>query len=90
MSCFRGFLPAIEACALDWKNSDLGIAPEEKVLQVPQPLTLPCAIISPSKTGKDMESGSDKTTTTIEASFEEKRLDYLCLLLNNKYNHRCH
>lgn len=43
VSCFPGFLPAIEACSLEWKNLELGIVPEEKSRQVQHPLTLRCA-----------------------------------------------
>ena len=65
MSCFPGFLPAIEACCLDWKNVNLGIVPEEKVLQVSQPLTLPCARICQPEATKDEESKHDETTPVV-------------------------
>jgi len=67
MSCFPGFLPAIEACCLDWKNVNLGIVPEEKVLQVLQPLTLPCARICQPEATKDEESKHDETTPVVSA-----------------------
>lgn len=43
MSCFPGFLAAIEACDLDWRNVELGLESEDKVLQVTQPRTHPSA-----------------------------------------------
>ena len=76
MSCFPGFLPAIEACALNWKNVDLGIVPQEQILQVSNPLTLPCARICYPDSAKDVESGQQETSPSIMALVEEKELVY--------------
>ena len=40
MSCFPGFLAAIEACSLNWKNVDLGLVPKEGNHQPQLSLTL--------------------------------------------------
>ena len=65
MSCFPGFLPAIEACALNWKNIDLGIALEEIDPQVSPPLTLPCARIYSPCLDKDPESEQQQSNTNV-------------------------
>ena len=65
MSCFAGFLPAIEACALNWKNIDLGIDLEEIDSQVSPPLTLPCARIYAPCSDKDPESEQQQSATTV-------------------------
>ena len=77
MSRFSGFRAAIEACTLDWRNVDLGIAPEDKVLQVhvTQPLTLPCARICHPESWEDAESRRLDTTLTSVAPSEKRELD---------------
>ena len=65
MSCFPGFLPAIEACSLNWKNIDLGIDLEEIDSQVSPPLTLPCSRIYAPCSDKDPESEQQQSTTTV-------------------------
>ena len=65
MSCFPGFIPAIEACALNWKNIDLGIDLEEIDSQVAPPLTLRCARIYAPCSDKDPESEQRQSTTTV-------------------------
>lgn len=65
MSCFPGFLPAVEACALNWKNIDLGIALEETDTQVSQPLTLPCARIYAPCSDKGPESEQQQSNTHV-------------------------
>ena len=65
MSCFPGFLPAIEACSLNWKNIDLGIDLEEFDSQGSPPLTLPCARIYAPCSDKDPESEQQQSTTTV-------------------------
>ena len=82
VSCFPGFLPAIEACALNWKNVDLGIIPEKKVLQVSHPLTLRCARICHPESGKDAESGLEETSPKVAALLDEKGLDWSAVLVN--------
>lgn len=65
MSCFPGFLPAVEACALNWKNIDLGIALEETDSLVSQPLTLPCARIYAPCSDKDPKSEQQQSNTHV-------------------------
>ena len=81
VSCFPGFRPAIEACALNWKNVDVGIFPEEKVLQVPHPLTLCCARICRPESGKDAKSGLEETSPNVASPLDEKGLDQLYWLI---------
>ena len=89
VSCFPGFLPAIEACALNWKNVDLGIIlPEEKVLQVSHPLTLRCARICHPESGKDVESGLEETSPNVAAPLDEKGLDQLYWLIEGLGHNR--
>ena len=58
LSCFPGFLPAVEACSLDWSCIDLGLDPKAKSKTSGfQQLTLACLVGGGTtlKEDKDMQ-----------------------------------
>ncbi|XP_015771685.1 PREDICTED: zinc finger SWIM domain-containing protein 8-like isoform X2 [Acropora digitifera] len=56
VSCFPGFLAAIEACDLDWRNVELGLESEDNVLQVTQARRHPCAGVCYPEAGKHTDT----------------------------------
>ena len=73
VACFPGFLPAVEACSLNWKNVDLGVVSDAKF---PMKITL-----TVPDSSKDAESGVDETSHEALPLVETKRFVDLTLLL---------